>query len=264
MGTEPRLLACAALCTALASLDGVGHPALAAPEPITAAKAAEAVDPGAPDWNGIWTRFGPLAWDPTVPNGQFDHPPLTPEYQARYQRGLDSMAAGHPANDPTAGCFPPGMPRMMNAIYPMEIFQRPGQVAIFAEWDHQVRRIYTDGRGHPPADALDPTYNGHSIGHWEGQDLVVDTIGLRGDMMITQNGLGLSDALHIHERIRQVDADTLADTFTFEDPKALQRPWIVTKTYKRAPPKLEIMEYACEENNRNPILPDGTTGVILK
>ena len=62
------------------------------------AKADRAVDPGAPNWNGIWTRYGPLAWDPMVPNGQVDHPPLTREYQARYQRGLDSMAAGHPAN----------------------------------------------------------------------------------------------------------------------------------------------------------------------
>lgn len=227
----------------------------------TPQRADLAVDPGAPNWNGVWTRVGGITWDPTLPQGEIDHPPLTPEYQARYDKGLASMKAGHPVNDPTAACVPPGMPRVMNMVYPMEIFQRPGQVAIFAEWESQVRRVYTDGRGHP-AD-LDPTYNGHSVGHWEGRDLVVDTVGLRGDMMLTQNGLGLSDALHITERFHQVDANTLTDTITLEDSKALTKAWTVTKTFKRAP-HLDIMEYACQENNRNPIQPDGTTGIVLK
>ncbi|MGZ3272815.1 MAG: hypothetical protein ACXU82_00715 [Caulobacteraceae bacterium] len=235
--------------------------AIAALSAGTWAMAQPAVDPGAPNWNGVWVRVGSINWDPTLPQGELDHPPLTPEYQALYQRGLDSMAAGRPSNDPTAACAPPGMPRVMNMVYPMEIFQRPGQVAIFAEWQSQVRRIYTDGRAHP-AD-LDPTYNGHSIGHWEGKDLVVDTVGLRGDMMLTMNGLGLSDALHVTERFRQLDDRTLTDTITLEDPKALTRAWTVTKTYRRSP-ETQIMEYVCEENNRNPIRPDGTTGVVLK
>jgi hypothetical protein len=222
--------------------------------------AEQAVDPGAPNWNGVWTRVGSINWDPNLPQGQLDHPDLTPEYQARYDRALLGQKEGKPVNDPTAACVPPGMPRVMNMVYPMEIFQKPGQVAIFAEWQSQVRRIYTDGRGHP-AD-MDLTYNGHSIGHWEGKELVVDTVGLRGDMMLTQNGLGLSDALHITERWKQTDADTLTDTITLEDMKALRKPWTVVKTFKRAP-KIEIMEYVCQENNRNPILADGTTGVIM-
>jgi hypothetical protein len=208
----------------------------------------------------MWTRVGSINWDPTRPQDQLDHPDLTPEYEARYREGLASMAAGHPSKDPTAACLPPGMPRVMNMVYPMEIFQRPGQVAIFAEWESQVRRIFTDGRGHP-AD-LDPTYNGHSIGHWQDGDLLVDTIGMRGDTVLTQNGLGLSDALHVTERFHQIDQDTLTDTITLDDPKALRHPWIVTKTFHRAP-TLQIMEYVCQENNRNPRLPDGTTGIVL-
>ncbi len=192
--------------------------------------------------------------------GQLDHPPLTPEFEAKYQRGQDSMKAGKPVNDPTAACVPQGMPRIMNMVYPMEIFQRPGQVAIFAEWQSQVRRIYTDGRKYDPDS--DPSYNGFSVGHWEKGDLIVETRGLRGDMMLTQNGLALSDALVVHEVFHQVDQNTLTDTITLTDAKALTRPWTVTKTYKRAP-KLQIMEYVCQENNRNPIMPDGTTGVIL-
>ncbi len=221
-----------------------------------------AVDQGAPNWNGIWVRVGSINFDPTIPTGEIDHPGLTPEYQALYQRGIDSMKAGKPVNDPTAACVPPGMPRMMNMVYPMEIFQRPGQVAIYAEFQSQVRRIHTDGRKHP--EDPDPTYNGHSIGHWEGKDLVVDTIALRGDMMITQNGLGLSDALRISERFHQPDANTLTDTITLTDSKALAEPWTVVKTFRRAPANMEIMEYVCQENNRNPIQSDGTTGIILQ
>ena len=95
-----------------------------------------------------------------------------------------------------------------------------------------------------------------------GKDLVADTIGLRGDMMLTMNGLGLSDALRVKERFHQVDADTLTDTITLEDPKALRKPWTVVKTFRRSP-QTQIMEYVCEENNRNPIRPDGSTGVVL-
>ena len=225
------------------------------------APAAElVVDPGAPNWNGVWTRVGSINWDPNLPAGQIDHPDLTPEYQALYDKAIQGQKDGKPVNDPTAACVPPGMPRVMNMVYPMEIFQKPGQVAIFAEWQSQVRRVYTDGRGHP-AD-MDLTYNGHSIGRWEGKELVVDTVGLRGDMMLTQNGLGLSDALHITERWKQTGPDTLTDTITLEDKKALRKPWTVVKTFKREP-KMEIMEYVCQENNRNPILADGTTGVIM-
>ena len=247
-----------AVCSGALAAPAKSSPAPAARKAGIAATAA--VDSGAPNWNGVWTRVGSINWDPNLPQGVLDKPPLTPEYQAKYQRGLDSMKAGNPANDPTAACVPQGMPRIMNMVYPMEIFQRPGQVAIYAEWQSQVRRIYTDGRKYDPE--ADPTYNGFSTGHWEGRDLVVETRGMRGDMMLTQNGLGLSDALVVKERFHQVDADTLTDTLTLIDSKALTEPWTVTKTFKRAP-KLQIMEYVCAENNRNPILADGTTGTIL-
>jgi len=233
--------------------------ALATAGPSVAAELA--VDPGAPNWNGIWQRVGSFAWDPTLKRDEVEHPDLTPEYQARYDEGLASVKAGRPSRDPTAACVPPGMPRVMNMVYPMEIFQRPGQVAIFAEWQSQVRRIYTDGRK-PPKD-MDPTYNGYSTGHWEGKELVAETVGLRGDMMLTQNGLGLSDALRVIERYKQTDPDTLTITITLEDAKALKKPWTVVKTFKRAPKGFEIMEYVCQENNRNPIKEDGSVGTVL-
>jgi hypothetical protein len=144
----------------------------------------------------------------------------------------------------------------------MEIIQKPKQMTIIAEWMGQVRRIYLDGRPHP--EDPDPTFNGHSIGHWEGKTLVVDTVGLRDDTMFDQSGVRHSDKLHIVERFTLIDANTLQDELTADDPVAFYKPWTVKKTYKRAPVDMEIMEYVCQENNRNPIGPDGKVQTILQ
>lgn len=218
---------------------------------------------GKPDWYGVWERTGSINWDPTVPQGQPDRPPLTPEYQKRYQRALDMAAAGTPINDPHANCVPLGFPRMMNMAYPFEILYGPDKITIISEESSQVRRIWMDGRGFPKADDLDQSYNGYSIGRWEGNELVVETRGLRGDTMLTQKGLEHTKNLHVTERWRQVDAKTLKVDITLADPIQFTRPWTVTKTYRRAP-HLEIFEYVCEENNRNVVRPDGVTGVTLQ
>ena len=225
------------------------------------AGAANAAEGSAPDWGGIWLRVGGISWDPTLKAGEFDRPPLTPAYEAKYKAALDALAAGRPVNDPTAACEPPGALRLMNMVYPMEIFQRPGLVAVFAEWDHQVRRIYTDGR--KPDPDLDRSYNGYSTGHWEGGELVVETIKLQPNPVITASGLTLGRQVTMRERWRQTGPDTLTDTITLIDPEALTRPYTVVKTFKRAPAGFEIMEYTCTENNRNPVLEDGTTGTLL-
>jgi uncharacterized protein (TIGR02246 family) len=245
---------CAALRPVLAAL------VLFAGGTAGTAAAAQKPDVGVPDWNGVWERTGSINWDPRIPDGQLDRPRLTTRYQARYDAVLAARATGHTIGDPTAACLPPGMPRIMNMVYPMEIFQRPGQVAIFAEWQSQVRRIHTDGRSHP--EDLDRSFNGHSIGHWQGRDLLVDTIGMREEVVLTQTGIALSGQLRVTERFHQVDATTLTDTITLIDPEALAEPWTVIKTFHRAP-KTEILEYVCEENNRNPILADGSVGVTL-
>ena len=133
-----------------------------------------------------------------------------------------------------------------------------GQVTIIAEWSSQTRRIFTDGRKHPVDP--DPTYQGHSIGHWEGDTLVIDTIGVRGDTVFDATGLGHSDQMHITERMRQSSPTELEDQITVEDPVAFTHPWVITRKYKRGGPDLQIMEYICEENNRNPVGANGVTG----
>ena len=216
---------------------------------------------GKPDWYGVWERVGSINWDPAVPGNQPDKPPLTPEYQARFQRALDMAAAGNPVNDPHATCVPLGFPRMMNMSYPFEVLYGPDKITIISEESSQVRRIWMDGRDFP-ADP-DPTYNGYSIGHWEGRELVVETRALRGDTMITQKGLEHTANLKVIERWKEADAQTVKVDITLIDPVQFSRPWTVTKTYKRAP-HFHIIEYVCEENNRNPVGPDGVTGVVLQ
>ncbi len=179
-----------------------------------------------------------------------------------FERHLADAAAGKPTGDPTAGCLPPGMPRIMTMTYPMEITMGLDRIMIYAEWDEQVRRIFTDGRP-LPVDP-DPTYNGESVGHWEGDLLLSTAYGFRLETNMEASGLPKSDKAIAYERIWLADDDTLRDEFTLVDPVALAKPWTVTKTYKRAPPDLEILPYVCLENNRNPIGPDGSIQVILQ
>ncbi|HTI66048.1 MAG TPA: hypothetical protein VL460_00725 [Caulobacteraceae bacterium] len=226
----------------------------------SAAVAASAyAAPAIPNWNGVWERQGSILFDPAVPPGRPETPPLTPEYRKKYDAILAQAAAGNPVADPGAMCLPAGMPRVMVMTYPMEILMIPGQVTIIAEWSSQTRRIFTDGRPHP-ADP-DPTYQGHSIGHWEGDTLVVDTVGIRGDTVFDSTGLGHSDRIHVTERMRQTSPTVLEDQITVEDPVAFTRPWVVTRKYTKGGPELQIMEYVCEENNRNPVDANGVTTI---
>lgn len=203
-----------------------------------------------PDFSGIWERVEGIRF---ASNNQL--PPYTPAFKAKYDAALAARARGEEVLDPTSKCLPPGMPRVMNATYPIEVLQTPGRFTIIAEWSSQVRRIFTDGRRHPPEDELDATFNGHSIGHWEGATLVVDTIGIRGDTSFDASPLTHSDQMTIRERIRMTSKDAWEDEITVIDPGAFTKPWVVTRHYKRAAPDQQILEYVCEENNRDVFLP---------
>jgi hypothetical protein len=225
---------------------------------------------GRPEWNGFWAvpgglldrNFGP-GFDAAQksPSGP-SRPPATnpldlmkPPYKARYEALLAREAAGDPAPDPTAVCFPPGMPRMMNMTYGMEVLQTPKVMAITSEWGPATRRIWLDGRGHPPEDELDPTFSGHSIGRWEGDVLVVDTVGLRTDAVLNQSGLMHSDKLRLVERIYEMQPGLLVDEITVIDPEVFTGEWKILRGYGFKP-ELSLREYVCQDNNRN-ITPDG-------
>ena len=157
--------------------------------------------------------------------------------------------------DPTVTqCFPPGMPRIMLTPEPFEIFHLPNRVMMFFEYDHFVRQIYTDGRDH--AAGLEPTWTGDSIGKWDGDTLVVDTVNLNDKTWFDLLGTPHSDALHVIERIRRVDHDTLQINFTFEDPKAFTKTWTSQKVF-RLRTGWDIMERVCQDNFLNTPKSDG-------
>ncbi|MGZ3272488.1 MAG: hypothetical protein ACXU82_00225 [Caulobacteraceae bacterium] len=158
-----------------------------------------------------------------------------------------------------ANCLPPGMPRIMSWPYPVQVLLTPGEVTLVLEGDMQVRHIHTDGRDHP-ADP-DLTFNGDSIGHWEGDTLVVDTVGLAPQAAIAQ-GVVHSKAEHIVERFRLADPNVLEVKTRVEDPAVLAKPWEFTARYNRHP-DWTIAEYICEQNNRNSVAANGKAGINL-
>lgn len=214
------------------------------------------------DFTGIWLNQGGIGWTPGVPPGAQQKPPLTPEYQKIFDKHLANAKAGHPTGDSTsANCLPPGMPRIMTMTYPMEITMGPGRVMIYGEWLEQVRRIFTDGR--PLSADPEPSFNGESVGHWEGNILVSTAYGFQKDTNMESSGLPKSDKAIAYERIWLADDNTLRDEFTIVDPVAFAKPWTVIKTYKRAPAEFKLMPYVCE-NNRNPTGADGSIQSIMQ
>lgn len=232
--------------------------------PASGAPAAPKAPPparGALDWTGVWNRIGGIAFDPATKPGQVDAPPYNARFQARYDEIKRADAAGKPVNDPTANCLPPGMPRVMNMVLPMEIIYRPEQVTIVGEWMGQIRHVFTDGRPHP--EEVDTSFNGHSIGHWNKGVLYVDTVAMRGDTVFNALGAPHSAAIHVKEKFWQDGRDSLKIEITVEDPTAFTKPWVVVKGFHREP-TWNLIEYVCLENNRNPVGADGVTQVILK
>ena len=242
--------------------------ALAAPAGYTAPRIKQ-VSAGRPDWTGVWSPaeanlFDPAAVDPkaSIEAASFlrDYPPYNAEWEAKYVERLKQNAAGFPT-DPSASCKPTAMPRVMATPYPMEWVIEPNRVVLLHENSSQVRRIWTDGRGHPSADDLDPTYEGHSIGRWEGDTLVVDTVGMRGDTVYDVSAAPHSDQVHVVERISRISPTKMEDLLTVTDPIAFTRPWVVRRTYDLKT-DWAIIEYVCADNNRNPINADGSTGFL--
>jgi hypothetical protein len=149
------------------------------------------------------------------------------------------------SEDPILNCLPPGVPRIMMIPFPMQVIQTPSEVVVLFEYDHFIRHIYLDRRQHPKE--LDLTWMGDSVGWWEGNTLVVDTFGLNDKTWLDQVGHPHSDALHVVERIRRIDHDTLRDDLTIDDPKAYKKPWMGRQVFKLRP-TWHLLEYVCSDS----------------
>ena len=181
--------------------------------------------------------------------------PLTPEYAAKRAVAL----ANPPEDSPAANCLPPGMPGIMGQPYPMEFLLTPGQVTILIEAYNQIRHIYTDGRKLP--DDPDPTFHGTSVGRWETDTLVVDTVGFSALTQL-ERGVPHSDKMKIVERFRLTDPDTMTIETTITDPEVLASPFSSSRTLRRHR-NWTLAEYICEENNRNSVDQSGKAGINL-
>jgi hypothetical protein len=201
--------------------------------------------------SGAWVPMGAgRGADPKV-----TPPPATPivlkpdyakAYEARRAADAEATKRGEPPATPAVLCLPYGMPRMMTvASYPIEILQTPGQVTIVTEAFSEVRRVYLD-QPQLPIDEVPPGYYGHSVGRWEGDTLVIDTVGIK-ESVPSYNMLPHSDRMRITERIRLVAPDVLHDQITIEDPVVLEKPFTYTLGYRRLP-GYKMVEFVCENN----------------
>lgn len=177
-------------------------------------------------------------------------PPLTPWGETKFKAAKPVFGPNKfqpkESNDPVYTCFPPGLPRVYLHPKPVEIVQLPDEVIMMYEYDRLVRHIYTDGRPHD--EFLDPPlWMGDSIGKWEGDTLVVDVIGFNDQTWLDRIGHPHSDALHVVERIRRANHNTLVDDITIEDPKVYTKPWTAQATFQLRPQLNLDWEGVCED-----------------
>ena len=203
-----------------------------------------------PDFSGVWGPYrGGRGADPklaAVPAGQ---PVLKAAYAKDYdaRRAAETAATQRGEPGPTNGmlCVPYGVPTMMSvAVYPVEFIQTPKQITIISEAFSEVRRIYMD-KPQSKIDEVPPGYYGRSVGRWEGDTLVVDTVGIKETVQYQR--MPHSDQMRITERIRLAAPNILHDQITIEDPVVLEKPITYTLAYSRMA-DYEMVEFICDNN----------------
>jgi hypothetical protein len=213
-----------------------------------------------PDMQAQWARptgVG-IQWDPTKRIGPPQEPPLTPEYRAIWEASIADQKAGGQGNDPLYRCVPVGMPRVMSAVFPMEIVITPKATYMLSDYS-TPRRIFTDGRAWPKDQ--ESNFLGYSIGRWVDEDgdgrydvLEVETRHLKGPHVYEASGIPFhkDNEVVFKERfyLDRTNPDILHDEITTFD-HALTRPWTVTKNYRREVKNPIWFQNNCEEDNQH-------------
>jgi hypothetical protein len=213
---------------------------------------------GTPDLSGAWMGGGSNSGDITKGLKAGDSVVMLPAAEKIFKERLAK-------DDPEALCLPFGIPR--GAPYPWRILQTPTHYFILYEGNiHSYRQIFMDGRTHP-ADP-NPTWYGDSIGHWEGETLVIDTVGFNDKFWFDYLGHPHTEKLHTVERYTRTDLGSIKIEVTIDDPGAYRKPFTTTGR-ARLQPHEELMEYICQENDRDlghysgpPHLP--TDGLVIE
>lgn len=192
------------------------------------------------DFTGIWFAPTPDISVALLPGQEIS---LTPYGAERYKK-LDQ------ANSPSYKCLPYGPTRALQSTNPFQIVQTPNLFAIITE-HIDYRLIYTDGRGHPE-DILDyPEWMGNSVGKWEGDTLVVDTIGMREETWLDTAGFEHSDKLHVTERFQKTGPDVYKWTVTIDDPVFFTKPFTYARDAKRMGKNVRLMPARCADNENS-------------
>jgi hypothetical protein len=226
-----------------------GKPNLSAPAPRTA--------DGKPDFSGMWgwvTMGAPcgarctdtqIGWEflniARNVKGGLPYQPWAAELVKKRKADLAK-------DDPNVRCMPRGALRIWTDDYYKRIFQTPDRWLILTERNMQYRQIFTDGRPLPPDP--NPTWNGYSTAKWEGDTLVVHTIGFRDDLWLDSDGNPLTNAAKVTEKIRRPNYGTLEVEITVDDPKAYTAPWAVTMSQPLVLDS-ELLDYYCLENEKD-------------
>jgi hypothetical protein len=209
------------------------------------AQAAQTVQPPPPPKQAPSTakaaRFDGTWNLKTPPNIRYAlNPPYRPEAKAKFD-------AERPQDDPGSRCTESGLPRLMITVYPMQLVALKDHILLVNEFNHVVRRVWTDKTARDPDHAAN--FYGDGIVHWEGDVMVVDTVGLSAKNYLDPAGDLYGPKMHMVERWSLLTPNRLAIEFTFDDPETYTQPWKSTLTYDRVDWKLG--EFSCTENNRN-------------
>jgi len=226
-----------------------GLPNLGAPTPRTA--------DGKPDLSGIWEADNTA---PCPPDGCPDMPgsrefanigarlPGGLPYQPWAVELVKKRMSDDGKDDPVTHCKPAGALRLLTYPPYRKILQMPGLVVILSERDVTYRQIFTDGRALPKDPQ--PSFTGYSSGHWDGDTLVVQTIGFRDGMWLDRSGSPMTDAAKLTERFRRMNFGNLEIEITLDDPKAYTAPWTV-RLHQFIVLNTELLEYFCQENEKD-------------
>ena len=214
-----------------------GKPDLAAPAPRR--------PDGRPDLTSIWGTESPKYLANLAADFKPGELPIQPWAEALTKERMTGIHAGEESN---ANCLPQGVPRIDATPNPFKIVQEPDLVVILYEAFGQFRQIYMDGRSLPKDP--NPTWLGYSVGHWDGDTLVVDIMGFNGKTWLDQAGHPTTDALRVTERYHRRDFGHLHIQVTIDDPKAYTKAWTVTEPMQLLP-DTDLIEFVCNENEKD-------------
>jgi hypothetical protein len=240
-------LAAVLLCVAPAGAQWLNYPTKGTPRLPNGKANLSAPTPrradGKPDLTGVWMGVTKYMIN-IAADLKPEDVPFQPWAAVEYKRRRDTESK----DDPSALCLPLSIPLKQTITSPFKIVDIPGYEIVMLYEGQRHREIFMDGR--PLPKDPDPSWHGYSVGRWEGDDLVVDSIGFNGKLWLDINGHPTTDALHIIERYRRKDFGHLMAEFTIDDPKAYTRPWTVREE-PRLLPDTELLEAVCE-NNQDP------------